>query len=261
MEKKKTKVKQFHLSSRRRLNLRKEFQEQTRLRNNYERKFRKQLRDFFAKLYDEYSKEYENLGDTSVVFQRLQPELFQIFDNHYRTVIEVFGLRMLRELRKQEEQFEIIYRDYARVNLGTKIVGIAEVTRRHIQKIVLKNLDENLGVVAIAKDIKKAGRSSFTRYRSSMIARTETHSAASFANHRVAQSMNLPNQRKRWIATLDARTRNAHMNINGTEIGIDDDFNVNGAPMSYPGDPRGGAGNVINCRCVLLYINDLDEIE
>ena len=54
MEKKKTKVKQFHLSSRRRLNLCKEFLEQPRLRNNYEKKFRKQLRDFFVKLYNEY---------------------------------------------------------------------------------------------------------------------------------------------------------------------------------------------------------------
>ena len=30
--------------------------------------------------------------------------------------------------------------------------------------------------------------------------------------------------------------------------------------MSYPGDPRGGAKNVVNCRCVVVYLSDLDEI-
>ena len=30
--------------------------------------------------------------------------------------------------------------------------------------------------------------------------------------------------------------------------------------MSYTGDPKGGAKNVINCRCVTLYIDPDDEV-
>ena len=42
--------------------------------------------------------------------------------------------------------------------------------------------------------------------------------------------------------------------MNGVEVDIDEDFIVNGRPMAYAGDPRGGAGNVINCRCVILIV-------
>jgi len=28
--------------------------------------------------------------------------------------------------------------------------------------------------------------------------------------------------------------------------------------MKYPGDPRGGAKNVVNCRCVVVYVDEED---
>jgi len=259
MEKKKSQIKRLHLNSRRRINLKKEFIEQNRLRNNYERKLRKQLERYFENYFLEYANVFENQGDPNTISQEQNTILTEILDKHYRTVIEVFGLRMITELRKQNEQFEAIYQEYARNNLGMKIVGINEVTRRYVRRYVTRGLNEGLGVALIANSIRNE-RKRFSKVRSATISRTETHNAVSFANHRVAQSMNLPNQRKRWIATQDERTRNQHMQVNGQELPIDEDFIVNGVPMSYPGDPRGGAGNVINCRCVLLYINDLDEV-
>jgi hypothetical protein len=59
---------------------------------------------------------------------------------------------------------------------------------------------------------------------------------------------------KHWISTLDARTRDAHAAMSPDDgVGINEDFLVGGVPMSRPGDPRGGAANVINCRCSLVY--------
>ena len=201
------------------------------------------------------------MGITDTAFSKNQGLLFNILDKHYRTVIEVFGLRLLKEFRKQEEQFEAIYRDFASANTGSKIVGIQAVTRKHIAKIVTMGVTENLGVAQLANEIRAEGRGRFTKYRSATIARTETHNAASFANQQVAQSMNLPNQRKRWMTTQDERSRDSHRAMNGKTVALDEDFIVNGMSMSYPGDPKGGASNVINCRCVLIYVNDEDEIE
>ena len=44
---------------------------------------------------------------------------------------------------------------------------------------------------------------------------------------------------------------------------MDEDFSINGTLMQYPGDPKGGPRNVINCRCVLVYVDeqDLDLID
>ena len=49
--------------------------------------------------------------------------------------------------------------------------------------------------------------------------------------------------------------------MNGKEVPLDEDFIVRGMPMSYTGDPKGGASNVINCRCVTVYFTPEDEIE
>ena len=42
---------------------------------------------------------------------------------------------------------------------------------------------------------------------------------------------------------------------------MDEDVIVGGVPMSYAGDPKGGAANVINCRCVVVYTDASDSVE
>lgn len=59
--------------------------------------------------------------------------------------------------------------------------------------------------------------------------------------------------KKVWRATGDDRTRDSHMALNGTEIGIDEAFTspLTGAQMMYPHDTSRGAppSEVIGCRC------------
>ena len=70
---------------------------------------------------------------------------------------------------------------------------------------------------------------------------------------------------KQWVSTADARTRSHHANMNGVEVGIDDEFTVitDGLPikMRYAGDYKGGPRNVINCRCTILYIDKTPDEE
>jgi SPP1 gp7 family putative phage head morphogenesis protein len=54
---------------------------------------------------------------------------------------------------------------------------------------------------------------------------------------------------KQWDASLDKRTRDSHVQVDGEIRELDERFS-NG--LRYPGDPSGGAGEVINCRCALL---------
>lgn len=54
---------------------------------------------------------------------------------------------------------------------------------------------------------------------------------------------------KQWDAALDARTRESHTMVDGEIRELDKPFS-NG--LMYPGDPDGGAAEVINCRCALL---------
>jgi hypothetical protein len=54
---------------------------------------------------------------------------------------------------------------------------------------------------------------------------------------------------KQWDATLDAKTRESHQQVDGEVRELDDKFS-NG--LMFPGDPSGGAAEVVNCRCALL---------
>ena len=54
---------------------------------------------------------------------------------------------------------------------------------------------------------------------------------------------------KVWDATRDSRTRDSHAQVDGEIRELDERFS-NG--LRYPGDPSGGAAEVINCRCALL---------
>jgi hypothetical protein len=57
-----------------------------------------------------------------------------------------------------------------------------------------------------------------------------------------------------WIATRDGRTREAHSSADGQIVAIGVPFDVGGASLAYPGDPAGGAKNVVNCRCTVGFL-------
>lgn len=67
---------------------------------------------------------------------------------------------------------------------------------------------------------------------------------------------------KQWDATLDKQTRRSHQHVDGEVRELDEPFS-NG--LMYPGDPSGGASEVVNCRCALLqrarWAIDDDELE
>lgn len=53
---------------------------------------------------------------------------------------------------------------------------------------------------------------------------------------------------KRWIATLDNRTRDLHRARDGEEVPYDEEFS---GGIEYPGDPTAPPEEVYNCRCTM----------
>lgn len=60
--------------------------------------------------------------------------------------------------------------------------------------------------------------------------------------------------KKKWLATLDQRTRDTHQALDGQEQPIDEPFVVDGMKIDYPGDPFAPPELVYNCRCTLTYV-------
>lgn len=59
--------------------------------------------------------------------------------------------------------------------------------------------------------------------------------------------------KKIWIATSDERTRDTHMDLDGTEIDPDESFKTENGEIYFPGDWAAPPCEVYNCRCSLGY--------
>jgi len=188
--------------------------------------------------------------------------LANILEKHYLTVMPFFvratasGLkgRDRRLERKAITAFESFMREWASTEALKKARTIASTDIDEVTNVISKGLLEGSTLAEISKDIRKY--SGLSAYRASVVARTETHNAATFAT--LESSKDTAEQTgfkltKQWLPTNDKRTRDAHASMSGSApIPIDEKFTVDGETMDRPGDPAGGAGNVINCRCQIL---------
>lgn len=156
-----------------------------------------------------------------------------------------------------------IWRDTARewlnLNILSKIQGIAQTTQRAIAKVIEDKLNQpTTSIAEISKGIRDAGNGEVNRYRSIMIARTETLAAMN-KGRRLSQFSSGLLWNRKWIDTPDKRTRLSHRAI------AQEDFRPMDQPYwlvnntgtleagFYPGDPQLSAENVINCRCTEIY--------
>lgn len=86
--------------------------------------------------------------------------------------------------------------------------------------------------------------------RAMRIARTEGHRVQCQADMDCAKAAKEQgcDTVKQWNATLDRKTRVSHQRVDKEWRELDEPFS-NG--LMYPGDPNGGAKEVVNCRCSL----------
>lgn len=109
----------------------------------------------------------------------------------------------------------------------------------------------------------------FYRWEAERIARTETTGAANYSAVKAGNISGFVMQ-KQWISALDVRTRRTppshfdHREMNGKRVGLKEKFVFNPKSLyvdelSYPGDPKGQAGNVINCRCTVAIVPARDK--
>lgn len=151
-------------------------------------------------------------------------------------------------------------------NKTASLRSISDNYQLTINKLISKGLEEGKTIREIAKEIHLlVNKPNFYRWQSLRIARTETTTASNLAVLRTAENYDFKVV-KEWISSSDARTRRLpedkydHNMMNGVRVGIDEAFTVpnnnlgDSGKMSYPGDPHGQPGNVINCRCTIAIV-------
>jgi len=242
--------------------VRKEYQEINRLRRSYERQINFRLISTFSKIGSKASDAFISNGTQGfeAIASFIRIDVATTLEPFYRQIILAFAKRTFnnRYSQKAIQDYDGIYKQFMQDIGGIRITEISDTTRKIISRTILENQSE--GVPVISKAINERMSPKFTKARASTIARTETHTASSFAIQKQAENLEVPDMKKRWVSTTDDRSRASHISANGQEVGIDEDFIVGGKRMKFAGDPKGGVKEVVNCRCVIVYIEPEDII-
>jgi len=146
------------------------------------------------------------------------------------------------------------------LNIGSSINSISKTSLEQVRKIIAEGQEAGFGAAKIAANIRKEAVGEFTRYRATLIARTEGTRASSQGTKFGSDQWKTVTGLKpwhAWSASSDARTRDTHLAMIGSlPIPEDEDFIVGGTPMDGPGDPKGGAENCVACRCRQYFMSE-----
>lgn len=200
------------------------------------------------------------------------------FDFYYEIGLQ-HGKRIGREINRELKEFdptefETQYRNivtrWLLENGGARIASVREELVKYLIKYIADQIEQGKTMEETVRSIKKHILSrGFYRWQIARIVRTETTAAANFGAVNAGRRSGVM-QEKLWISSHDPRTRRIekgdafdHLDMDGVRVDMEQMFEVPGirgnAFLAFPGDPRGPAGAVINCRCAVAQVPKRDE--
>ena len=166
-----------------------------------------------------------------------------IFDAHGQGVPIIMPINQEAMVRAVQLDSKISKGLYTR--LGEDVA----LLKKKITAQVSRGIATGMNFSDVAKQLENYSRIGYNN--AIRIARTEGHRIQTTAT---MDAMTEAKDRgadvvKQWDSTLDGATRESHVAVDGQIRELNEKFS-NG--LMYPGDPSGGAAEVINCRCALL---------
>lgn len=186
---------------------------------------------------------------TSVVDQEVLPEVEGILATAWR--------RVTRAGDPSTDPYVSEYLNAA----GNRMRNVPDEVYGLIVVEVERGIQEGLALERVRDEIRLILTASGTdRWpsRAMTVARTETIGAVNAGVFRgavlEAEQRGDPAPFKQWISTDDSRTRPTHVEADKQRTLLSSPFVVGNSQLQFPGDPRGPAAEVVNCRCSMLPI-------
>ena len=205
---------------------------------------------------------FTNMGkftfEPLVISNVTERQIKEMFIDIYTTL----GKPQYKRSQKFEIDFETIIGQWLNENAGLRIVSVHQGLIDSIVKVIAQGYEDNISVADITRNLQR--QFGWYKYQALRIARTETTTATNYATVLASQDSEWV-QVKKWISVQDARTRRPphsiydHLDMNGQIVDEFSPFFVGGENIEFPGDPKGKAGNTINCRCKVVFLLKEDE--
>ena len=217
--------------------------------------------------FDEMIK-YNRLSKLDMIIHSEIVNLFKENDKVTRAALREITNRSYHEsiriIQSQQQNIRPIQKEIdVTKTINERMAGLkwTERTSHHrnntiydIQKVVKEGLEHGDTYTTMTKNL--AHKLNVGEKKARDIIRTESHRCRSQARQdsfedSLKQGSNL---RKKWFSMSDERVRDGHAALNGTIVGIDEDFV---SPLGGSGKSPGNMNNAtddINCRCIVIPV-------
>jgi uncharacterized protein with gpF-like domain len=254
-----------------------------RLRRQIEAKYFEKLKDTIYKQFVKFGDDVSNYG-VSGARSRLgldvwDKEITRLFEQMYKESVVTFGNATYRVLKIESNQKAETFgfnKEWTKAVLeflfqqGFALVSdITSTTKKKMNDIVTKGINEGLSIEEIVKLIKSDEQLNYSAFRARRIVRTEVMRASNIGAMKGAEAHDFEVD-KQWISARDSRTRRIpedmfdHVALDGVVVGYDEYFQSTGKEgqqvvAMQPGDITAPAGFTINCRCAVGFIPKRDS--
>ena len=181
----------------------------------------------------------------------------------FKTPEDFYDIKSNYEYKTPKDEYWNAINNWSKTTAAQQVRKIQNTTKTQIANVIRKGMEEGEGHIEIAKRIRKTS-AKINPYRSKTIALTETHTASVYATDTAVATTRVQMERE-WISAKDMRTRRRGkksswehyakypLGADGEKVAQDGKFKGTGQALAFPGDPSGAAGNIIRCRCCIIY--------
>lgn len=213
----------------------------------------------YEALRDKVANRYTNANETAVAYVNdATPGIYTLNRNYAAYKIEqvsdsadftLWDEQTVKRLAVEQPDLMPYYPPQRAVQRGIDL----KYGKQQITASVTSSILQGKGIGKIADDLQSRIRdmNRASAIRTARTAVTGAQNAGRLDTYRAAQDMGIK-LKKRWLATLDNRTRHAHAMLDGQTVDVDRPFKVDGYEIMYPGDTSAPGYLVYNCRCTQI---------
>lgn len=147
----------------------------------------------------------------------------------------------------------IINTPVASRKLSTRLKGNARKMKKNLNRVLIQGFGKGLSTQKMARQISDIGGAEYRRALN--IARTEAGRVTGVTRQQSQQHAKElgVDTKKKWISTLDGKTRHNHRELDGQVREVDEYFEINGRRALQP-HMFGVPSEDCNCRCISISV-------
>ena len=215
----------------------------------------------FEALQSQLAERVTNAAETAYAYiNDTTPSVYSLNRNYGAYTIErvagnvgftIWDESTVRRLLVQQPELMPYYPPQKALKRGIDLEWGKKQIRAAIQSGILRG--ESIG--GIANDLQRRipDMSRKSALRTARTAVTSAQNGGRMDSYKAAADMGIK-VRKRWVATKDSRTRDAHQKLDGKTADWDESFTSKLGEIRFPGDPRAKPALTYNCRCTLRTV-------